>query len=36
MELGATLTPSVLSEVENERFGVNLGRMLDRNEKVLG
>jgi octanoyl-[GcvH]:protein N-octanoyltransferase len=25
-----------LSEIENERFGVNLGRMLDRNEKVLG
>lgn len=36
MELGATLKPSVLSEIENERFGVNLGRMLDRNEKVLG
>ncbi|WP_214802804.1 biotin/lipoate A/B protein ligase family protein [Exiguobacterium sp. ERU656] len=36
MALGTNLVPSVLDEVENERFGVNLGRMLERNEKALG
>ncbi|WP_294751717.1 biotin/lipoate A/B protein ligase family protein [uncultured Exiguobacterium sp.] len=36
LALGADLTPATLTELENERFGVNLSRMLDRNEKVLG
>ncbi len=36
LALGADLTPATLTELENERFGVNLSRMLDRNEKALG